>query len=86
MVDSGAAENVLPKSTFPDKSTEETERSKSEKGFKGPGGEHSKNYGQQFMSVRTPHGLVRKSMWQVADVGRPLASTSHIIRAGKRLV
>ena len=67
-VDSGAAENVMPRSMFPERSTEETERSKNGKGFKGPGGEHIKNYGQQVMSVRTPEGFVRKSTWQVADV------------------
>ena len=29
-----------------------------DKGFKGPGGENIKNYGQQIMSVRTPEGFV----------------------------
>ena len=37
------------------------------------------------MFVRTPEGFVRKSMWQVADVRRPLVSASHIIRAGNYL-
>ena len=82
IADSGAAENVMPRSIFPEIFTEETERSKSVKGFKGPGGEHIKNYGQQVMSVRTPEGFVRKSTWQVADVRRPLVSASHIIQAG----
>ena len=46
----------------PRKTTEETERSKNGKEFKGPGGgKHIKNYGQQVMSVRTPEGFVRKS-------------------------
>ena len=71
VVDSGAAENVMPRNMFPDISTEETERSKNGQGFKGPGGEHIKNYGQQVMSVRTPEGFLRKSAWQVADVRRP---------------
>ena len=39
VVDLGAAENVLPRSVFPDISTEE---SKNGKGFEGPGGEHIK--------------------------------------------
>ena len=46
VVDSGAAENVMPWSMFLEISTEETERSKNGKGFKGPGGEHIKNYVQ----------------------------------------
>ena len=36
VVDSGAAENVMPRSMFPEISTEETVRSKNGKGFKGP--------------------------------------------------
>ena len=71
----------MPGSMFPETSTEETERSKNGKGFKGPGGEHIKKYEQLVMSVRTPEGLVRKSTWQVADVRRPLVSASHIIQA-----
>ena len=65
----------------------QTERSKNGKGFKGPGGENIKDYGQQVMSVRTPEGFVRKSTWQVADVTprRPLVSASHIIQAGNDL-
>ena len=79
MVDSGAADNVM---LFPEISTEETDTSKNRKGFKGPGGEHIKNYGQQIMPVKTPEGFVRKSTWQVAEVRRPLVSASHIIQAG----
>ena len=40
VVGSGAAENVMPRSMFPEISTEELERSKNGKGFKGPGGVH----------------------------------------------
>ena len=54
VVDSGAAKNVMPRSMFPEIGIRQTERSKNGKGFKGPGGENIKNYGQQFMSVRTP--------------------------------
>ena len=85
MVDSGAAENVMPRSMFLEKGIRQTERSKNGKGFKGPGGENIKNYGQQVMSVRTPEGFVRKSTWQVADVRRPPVSASHIIQAGNDL-
>ena len=57
VVDSGAAENVMPRSMFPETRIRETDRSKSGKGFKGPGGEHIKNHGQQVMTVRTPEGF-----------------------------
>ena len=80
-VDSGAAEKLMPRSMFPEIGIIQTERSKNGKGFKGPGGEHIKNNGQQIMSVRTSEGFVRKSTWQVADVRRPLVSASHTIHA-----
>ena len=44
---SGAAENVLPRSMFPEIGIRQSERSKNGKGFIGPGGENIKNYGQQ---------------------------------------
>ena len=65
---------------FPEIATEESEMSKNGKGFKGPG-VHIKSYGQRVMSVKTPEGFVRTSRWQVAEVGRPLVSASHIIQA-----
>ena len=84
-VDLGTAENVMPRSMFPEVSTEETERSKNGTGSKGPGRENIKNYGQQVMSVRTPGRFVLKSTWQVTDVRRPPVSASHIIQAGNDL-
>ena len=55
VVDPGTAENVMPRSMYPEPeiSNEETERSENRKGVKGPGREHIKNNGQQVMSVRT---------------------------------
>ena len=82
VVDPGAAENVMPRSMFPETGIRQTKRPKSGKGFKGQGRDNIKNYGQQIMSVRTPEGFVRKSTWQVADTRRPLVSASHIIKAG----
>ena len=61
VIDSGAAENVMPRSMFSEMGIRETERSKNGKGFKGPGGENIKNCGQQVMSVRTHEGFVRNS-------------------------
>ena len=79
------AENVLPGSMFPQLGIRQTEKSKNGKGFKGPGGEHIQNCGQQVMSVRTPEGFVRKSTCQFADVRRPRVSATHIIQAGNDL-
>ena len=75
----------MPWSMFPEKDIRQTERSKNGQGFRGPGGENIKNYGQQVMSVRSPEGFVRKSTWQVADATSPVVSASHIIQAGNDL-
>ena len=80
-----AAENEMPRSMFPEIGNRQTETSKNGKGFKGPGRENIKNYGDQTMSVRTPEGFVRKDTWQVADVRRPPVSAPHIIQAGSDL-
>ena len=53
VVDTGAAEKVMPRSMFPEIGIRQTKRSKNGKGFKGLGRENIKNYGQQVMSVRT---------------------------------
>ena len=86
VVDLGAAENVMPRSMFTGISTEETERSKNGKGFKGSGGEHIKNYGQQVMSARTPERFARKSMEQVADVRKASHVSIPHHRSRERLV
>ena len=68
----------MPRSVFPEISTEERGPRMEEGWFKGPGGEHIKNYGQQVMSVRAFEGIVRKSTWQVADVKKTSSvSISH---------
>ena len=78
VVDSGAADNAMPRRLFPEIGIRATERSKDGKGFKGSGGEHIKNYGQQVVSARTPEGFVRKNTWQVGDTRRPpRVSISH---------
>ena len=86
VVDSRAAENVMPKSIFPDISTDETKRSKHGVGFKGTRRRAQfKNYEQQVIFVRTLEGFVSKSTWQVADATRLLVSASHVIQAGNDL-
>ena len=82
-MDVGAAENVMPRSMFPEIGIRQTERGpRTEKGSEDQGESTSRMLGQQVMSVRTPEGFVRKGTCQVADVRRPLVSASHIIQAG----
>ena len=51
MVDSGAAENVMPRSLFPEIGIRAMEGAKNGKGFNRPGGEHIKNNWQQVVFV-----------------------------------
>ena len=71
VVDSGAAENVMPRSMFTEIGIRQTERSKNGKGFKGPGRKNIKNYGQQIMAVRTPEGFCAQE--HIAGRGREKA-------------
>ena len=80
VVDSGAAENVMPRSMFPEISTEEKERSKKGKGSKGRGGEHIK-MGSDLCPSELLNDSGARATWQVADVRRPLVS----IQAGNDL-
>ena len=55
-VDSGAVDNVLPKSVCTEYPLEATSKSQSGVGFKGANGSHIKHYGQRRVRVRTSAG------------------------------
>ena len=81
VVYSGAAENVLPRSMFPEIPTEETERSKNEKGSQDQEESTLRITGSKSCPSELLEGFVRKSTWQVADVRRPPVSASHFMQA-----
>ena len=66
MVDSRAAENAAEEHVSLKHPQRERKDSNNGKGFKGPRGEHTKNFEQQVTSVRTPEGFLRKSTVQGA--------------------
>ena len=72
MVDSGAAENVLPAGVCNHVKLSATRWSEAGIGFRGAGGERIRNHGQRKFKVRMTDGHVAGSTWQVADVKRPL--------------
>ena len=85
MVDSGAAENVMPKNMFPKYPQRKRTDPRMGRGSK----DHEESTSRTMASKSSPsellEGFVHKSTWQVADVGRPLVSASHIIQAGSDL-
>ena len=85
MVDSGAAENVLPPSECLHVRLEPTQRSRAGIGFRGAGGDRIHNYGQRTFRARLQGGSTAKCTWQVADVKRPLMSVGKMIEAGNKV-
>ena len=77
VVDSRAAENVNTEEHVSRNIHRGNGKIQEREGFKGLGGGHIKNHGQQVMSVRTLEEVVRKSTLQVADVKTPCVGTSH---------
>ena len=70
--DSGAAENVMPKSRFPKYPLKKRRGPRMEKGSKDQEESPSRIMGSKSLSVRNPEGFVRNSTWHSADVRRDL--------------
>ena len=85
-VDSGAVDNVLPKSVCTEYHQEATSKSQSGVGFKGANGSHIKHYGQRRFRVKTSAGSNVNTTWEVADVRKPLISASRLLERGHKLV
>ena len=85
-VDSGAVNNVLPKSVCTEYPLEATPKSHNGVGFKGANGSHIKHYGQRRFRVKTSAGSNINTTWEVADVRKPLISASRLLERGHKLV
>ena len=85
-VDSGAVDNVLPKSVCTEFLMEATSKSKSGVGFKGANGSHITHCGQRRFRVRTSAGNNMNTFWKVEDVCKPLVSASRLLERGHKLV
>ena len=85
-VDSGAVDNVLPKSVCAEYPLEATSKSQSGVRFKGANGSHIKHYGQRRFRVKTSAGSNMNTTWEVADVRKPLISASRLLERGHMLV
>ena len=86
LVDSGAVDNVLPKSVCTEYPLEATSKSQSGVGFKGANRSHIKHFGQWRFRVKTSGGSNMNTTWEVADVRKPLISASRLLERGHKLV
>ena len=66
-VDSGAVNDVLPKTLCNEDPLEKSARSRSWIGLKGANGSHIKHLGQQCFRVKTSGGSKMITTWDVAD-------------------
>ena len=85
-VDSGAVDNVLPKSVCAEYPLEATSKSQSGVGFKGVNGSHIKHCGQRRFRVKTSAGSNMNTTWEIADVRKPLISATRLLERGHKLV
>ena len=85
-VDSGAVDNVLPKSVCTEYAPEATSKSQSGVGFEGANGSHIKHHVQRRFRVKTSAGSNMNTTCEVADVRKPLVSASRLLEGGHKLV
>ena len=85
-VDSGAAENVMPKEMVPDEPLVPSEGSKNGTRYIAAGGQELKNYGEKNIKFKTADDTVGSMTFQATDVRKPLAAVSKIVSKGNLVV
>ena len=86
IIDSGAAETVIPHTCVMDHQIHETEASRSGICYTSATGEPIPNLGEQKIPIWTQEGTVRILTCQAAPVSRPLGSVKRMCQAGHRVV
>ena len=84
VIDSGAAESVLPRNWCPQAKL--TDGHMKGKKYAAANGSSIKNEGEKIVSMVTKQGQWKNMKFQVCDVTRPLASVSKIVEAGHSVV
>ena len=84
IIDSGAAESVLPQTWCPQAGLTESKLAGSS--YTAANGLAIQNSGGKTVSMVTKEGLWRDMTFQVCDVARPLASVHKIVEAGHSVV
>ena len=87
VIDSGAAETVLPTDWFTGHELRETEESRGGQFYVCAGGKEIPNYGERTLTLSTlDWSSVRNMTFQVTDVTKALGSVSKIVANGNKVV
>ena len=86
LVDSGAAENVLPPDLLPDYEIQEGEAKKNGVRYMTADGNEIPNLGELDLPFRTLEGHKCGIKFQMADVKRPFSSVTSLTTNGNRVV
>ena len=86
IIDSGAAETVIPHTQVPDHPVRETKALKAGVCYSSATDEPIPNLGEQKIPLVTNEGSLRVMTCQVAPVARPLGSVKRMCQAGHRIV
>ena len=86
IIDSGAAETVIPYKQIKGYAVQETEDSKEGRCYASATGDPIPNMGEQTLPLQTAEGTWRSMRFQAAPVERPLGSVMRICAAGHRVV
>ena len=86
VIDSGAAETVIPLSWLGSHPIEESPDSRAGAYYTAANGERIDNEGQRILTLVTSEGIIRKMTFQVCKSSKALGSVSKICKAGHRVV
>ena len=86
VVDSGAAETVIPHDLVADHEIVDTNASKSGMCYASATGQPIPNMGEQVLPLMTSEGTLRGMTFQAAPVSRPLGSVMRICKSGHTVV
>ena len=86
VIDSGAAETVIPHTSVVDHPIKETQASKAGVCYSSATDEPIPNLGEQKLPMVTQEGSLRMMTCQVAPLARPLGSVKRMCAAGHRII
>ena len=87
VIDSGAAETVMPTDWFTGHELKETEESRGGQFYVCAGGKEIPNYGERTLTLSTlDWSSIRNMTFQVTDVTKALGSVSKIVANGNKVV
>ena len=84
--DSGAVVFVAPPSFAPGVKLQPSEASRKGIHYKTASGHHIPNRGEKVIKAVDSDGKKTRSVWQIADVTKPLAGLTATVRAGNKVV